>query len=122
MRSVITPSEFLKADADILLQVEAICKELGYTISTQYVKGHQDKSNNAKESSNTTKNSTKKQHRITWEACLNIQADMLTTQAQQKITFKDTTRTIDMLPACQAHLMIKDKMITRQFKQNSREA
>eukprot|EP00957_Ditylum_brightwellii_P167356 12740821-Ditylum_brightwellii.AAC.1 len=41
MRSVLTPSECLKADADVILQIEAIYEELGCNTVTQHIKGHQ---------------------------------------------------------------------------------
>eukprot|EP00957_Ditylum_brightwellii_P113408 8646750-Ditylum_brightwellii.AAC.1 len=38
------------------------------------------------------------------------------------MNFKDTTKTINILLACQAHMMIKGKIIRRQLKQSIRDA
>eukprot|EP00957_Ditylum_brightwellii_P161476 12295086-Ditylum_brightwellii.AAC.1 len=53
-----------------------------------------------------------------WEAVLNIRADELAAEARNQITTKDRTTAMTLLPACNAHLVIKGAPITRKINQN----
>ena len=104
VRVLQTPSECLAPDFDVQAQVEAIYQELQINTPTRWVRGHQDK-----------------QKKKSWEAVLNIRADELATEARNQITTKDRTTTMTLLPACNAHLVIKGAPITRKITKTIRD-
>eukprot|EP00957_Ditylum_brightwellii_P075499 5738447-Ditylum_brightwellii.AAC.1 len=78
------------------------------TIPTKWVKGHQDEK--------------KEKGELKWEEELNIRAVELANYAQGEITTNDRNETVELLPACNAHLLIKGKPITSKIMPNMRDA
>eukprot|EP00957_Ditylum_brightwellii_P172041 13097498-Ditylum_brightwellii.AAC.1 len=79
-----------------------------WNITTKWVRGHQDQ--------NTPK------YLLPWQAQLNIRADKLATKVQFKITAKDRSQPMDLMPACKAQLKISGEIITGKIEKCIRDA
>eukprot|EP00957_Ditylum_brightwellii_P016053 1209399-Ditylum_brightwellii.AAC.1 len=55
LQSVLTPSECMQANTDVMLQIKAIYEGMQCIIETKYVKGHQDSKGNKPDNKKTMK-------------------------------------------------------------------
>eukprot|EP00957_Ditylum_brightwellii_P008081 613004-Ditylum_brightwellii.AAC.1 len=79
-----------------------------WNITTKWVRGRQDR--------------TTPKHLLPWQAQLNIHADELATKARFKITTKDRSQQMDLMPACKAQLKISGKIITVKIEKCIQDA
>ena len=94
--------DFLKADYDVQMQIMDTIREMDIVIPTSHVKGHQDS----------------KKH-LSYEARLNIQADLLATRAWQR---HFTGHKHVHYPASQCSFYINNQVITRAYRKTMRRA
>ena len=97
--------DFLKPDYDVQMQIMQTIRELDTVMPTLHVKGHQDKDIPESE--------------LSYEARLNIQADILATRAwkHHKCGHKHVH-----YPASECSLFINNKVITRAYRVQMRRA
>eukprot|EP00978_Attheya_sp_CCMP212_P045886 scaffold364841_cov34-Attheya_sp.AAC.2 len=94
-----SPSSHLAPDNDVQIQIEVMMEKLKTQFPTRWVKGHQKH---------------KDGEELPWEASLNIEADDLTNDAQDKTLMKDTN--FFQYPGSQLMLYINDLPITRNLE------
>ena len=93
---------FLKADYDVQMQIMDTLREMDTEIPTSHVHGHQDST-----------------QLLSYEARLNIQADLLATRAWQK-HYKGHDHV--HYPASKCSFYINDQVITRAYRKTMRRA
>ena len=94
------PNQTTDAHMDIQLEISYYLEQLNLTLSSNHVKGHQNKSKSAT--------------LLSWEEKLNVRADQLATFMRLKLERKGVSQEICM-PHSRINLFINNKLITKRF-------
>eukprot|EP00957_Ditylum_brightwellii_P118125 9008889-Ditylum_brightwellii.AAC.2 len=97
IRAILTSVATVQPDFDVQLQIKHILIKTGQAWPLQHVRGHQSSPD------------------LSWEAKLNIIADMLATEAQAQITLAIANHVQFQYPAVKIHLIINGNTITCSF-------